>query len=435
MNKGPLTIDSPKTELEILNVLVKNNSMAALFIKDMEPEFFSMPRHKMIMRAVKTYFTKYSGVPTETALNDLINKVSEKRQGKKMIVPADISNTIADVYEDKEYKSHQIKYYEEEIEKFIKMNKMRQAFLNNVDNMDDINKFTDIEMEFKAAALWTPDKNIGVEITQVNERYERIRKVFDNFVPLPFKTLSKTIGGGMLPKSLTYVAAQSGLGKSIVLDQIGFYCWKELGMNVVIASCELSEEVKSLRVDAQFVNRTTNELVRDNESVTEAYKALGPKNNYLFIKEFPASATNSRMISSYIHRLKSFYDIEIGLIVVDYADILIPNSNKKASLYETGGDVAEELRYLGYEWQCPIISATQITRTGTDVSAEELSRIHISESHKKFNTCDTVIGFASLPQERAQGTIYAKTLKARHGVEGIIIPFNVQYEFLKMKEA
>lgn len=434
MKKGPLTIDSPNTEAEILNVLIKDNHMSALFIKDMDPEFFSTPRHRIIMRAIKTYFTKYGGVPTETALNDIIAKVVEKKQGKNLVVPADISNTIAKVYTETDYKKHQIKYYEEEIEKFIKMNKMRQAFLNNVDHMDDITKFNDIENEFKTAALWTPDKNIGVEIMQVEERYERINQVFENFVPLPFKHMSKAIGGGMLPKSLTYIAAQSGLGKSILLDQIAFYCWKELGMNVVIASCELSEEVKSLRIDSQFVNRETKELVKDNKVAIDAYKAIGPKDNYLFIKEFPASATNSRMISGYIHRLKSFYDMNVGLIVVDYADIVIPNSNKKNSLYETGGDVAEELRYLGYEWECPVISATQINRQGTDISAEELSRIHISESHKKFNTCDSIIGLAALPSERAQGLLYAKILKARHGIENIIIPMSVQYEYLKMAE-
>lgn len=435
MKKGPLTIDSPKTEIEILNILTQDNNMSALFIKDMNPEFFSTPRNRIIMRAIKTYFDKYNGVPTETALNDIINKVSEKRQGKNMIVPADISNTIAEVYTKKEYKKHQISYYEEEIEKFIKMNKMRQAFLNNVDNMDDITKFNEIEQAFKEAALWTPDKNIGIEIQQVEERYRKINEVFENFVPLPFKNISKAIGGGMLPKSLTYVAAQSGLGKSIMLDEIAFFCWKELGMNVVVASCELSEEVKSLRIDAQFVNRTTNELVKDHSGVEKAYKALGPKNNFLFIKEFPASSTNSRMISSYIHRLKSFYDMDIGLIVVDYADIVIPNSYKRNSLYQDGGDVAEELRYLGYEWNCPVVSATQIKREGTDIAIEELNRTHIAESHKKFNTVDSMIGVAAMPSERASGILYAKTLKARHGQENIIIPLQVQYEFLKITEA
>jgi len=430
-----LKLDSVETEKEFINVTINNSLLTVQFINDLLPEYFSDPSCKLIIKAIRLYFQKYSGLPTDVALKTLVNKLiaTKTNKEKNFAAPVDIDEKIKYIFTEKKLKEHQLKFFEEEIEKFIKMNKVREAFAESIDLIEDVERFDEIEANLKKAILWHADKNLGVEITDVKERYEKIRRIFENFIPLPYKKLSETIGGGLLAKSLTYIAAQSGLGKSIVLDMISFYCWKELGMNVIIASLELSEEVKSLRIDAQFMDRPTRELVKDSQSVEHAYTALGEKGNHLFIKEFP-SGTSSKSISRYIHRLKSFYDMRVGLITVDYADIVAPNSMKKVSLYADGGDVSEELRYLGYEYDCPVLTATQLNRCGSDLPIEDLSRIHIAESNKKFNTSDSMIVFGGTPDQRAQGQLYAKTLKARHGREGVIIPFRADYQYLKISE-
>jgi len=563
-----LKLDSVEAEKEVICLTVNNSHFTVQFINDLLPEYFNNPACQLTMKSIRVYFSKYNGMPTKLQVATLINKIVTQKQSKdkkekNYSKPADLEETLEYIFTDKKLKEHQLKFYEDEIERFIKQNKVRNAFYESIDLIEDVEKFDEIESKFKAAILWHADKNLGVEIQDVNERYDKIKKVFENFIPLPYKKLSEVIGGGMLPKSLTYIAAQSGLGKSILLDMISFYCWKELGMNVIIASLELSEEVKSLRIDAQFMDSPTRELIKDSKRVESAYKALGDRDNHLFIKEFP-SGTSSKSISRYIHRLRSFYDIKIGLISVDYADIVSPNSMKKVSLYSDGGDVSEELRFLGYEYNCPTLTATQLNRcifieseltksdgtkikikdikigdrikgkntsvtvekvfpvekkigykiktksgkeiicskehlwpttdgekniknglkvgdilfserenyvdcedeiisieetgeiemidisvsgdhlflangilthnSASDLPIEDINRTHIAESNKKFNTADTMIAFGGTPDQRAQGNLFAKTLKARHGQENIIIPFDVEYQYLKITE-
>ena len=118
-------------------------------------------------------------------------------------------------------------------------------------------------------------------------------------------------------------------------------------------------------------------------------------------------------------------------IIIDYADLILPNSMKRTGLYQDGGEVFEQLRGLAYEYKVPVLTATQLGRTAIELPPDEVNESHISESQKKMNTCDNIIGIIATSTMRAMGQATFKTLKARNGIKDMILPKTISYSNFK----
>ena len=141
-----------------------------------------------------------------------------------------------------------------------------------------------------------------------------------------------------------------------------------------------------------------------------------------------------RKVANFISKLQTYSGFEPEIIIVDYGDLLLPNSGKRESLYADGGAVFEALRGLSYEFNCPVITASQFNRNSGEKTPSEVNEYDISESHKKIMTLDTCIAIVATPGMRAQGQAAFKTLKARMGIKDYVLPLNVSYEYFKFTE-
>jgi replicative DNA helicase len=414
--------------------MAQNRQKLTTFVDEVDPDYFNSSNCKNIFKMIKMYFEKYSSMPSKPVIISSIQKLMGSQE-KGSNINADIFKTIDEVFDRKEFTNDELQYFHDELLKFIKTGKIRDVMLKGISKIDDPTAFDEIQEELKVAVLWKIDENLGIDITDVTERYLKHRDILGSFIETPWRSLSEIIGGGFYPKTISSFVAGSSVGKSIALDQVAFFSWAQLNKNVLMISLELSEEMKGLRMDTHHTKIQMHELINRESDVLAAYSKINSGGKRLIIKEFPTSSINSRKISQYVNRLQMYSGFKPDIILVDYADILLPNSNKKDSMYTAGGEVFEQLRGIAYEFEVPVVTATQFNRNYNDKPPEEVTEFDISESSKKMMTSDNMIAIVATPGMRSQKQAAFKTLKARIGQKDIIIPLTVSYENFTFEES
>lgn len=414
-------------EEDIVKALVQNREKIATFIDELKSDYFNSNDLRIIFKVIKTYFIKYKNPPkknvTISLLNSLVNSKTPPTTNTYQLVET--------LYETYEFTDDELEYIHDQIIIFIKTRMYRDVMIEGINKIDDPESFEEINDKLRQAVLWRMEENFGTDIMKVGERYAKQKELLKDYIPFPWPDLNKVIGGGLFPKTLSTFAAASSVGKSIALDQTAFYVWSQLKKNVVVISLELSEEIKGLRIDAQFTGLKIEELVKNEDKVIEAYKSLEVDDKKLIIKEYPASSINTIKISHFISRLEMYTGFQPDFIIIDYADLILPNSMKRTGLYQDGGEVFEQLRGLAYEYKVPVLTATQLGRTAIELPPDEVNESHISESQKKMNTCDNIIGIIATSTMRAMGQATFKTLKARNGIKDMILPKTISYSNFK----
>ena len=414
-------------EEDIVKALVQNREKIATFIDELKSDYFNSNDLKIIFKVIKTYFIKYKNPPKKNILLSLLNTLSNT----KTPPTTNTFKMVETIYETYEFTEDELAYIHDQIVIFIKTRMYRDVMVEGINKIDDPESFEEINDKLRKAVLWRMEENFGTDIMKVNERYAKQKELLKDYIPLPWMDLNKVIGGGLFPKTLSTFAAASSVGKSIALDQTAFYVWSQLKKNVVLISLELSEEIKGLRIDTQFTGLKIEELIKNEDKVVDAYKSLNVDDKKLIIKEYPASSMNTIKISHFISRLEIYTGFQPDFIIVDYADLLLPNSLKRNNLYQDGVEVFEQLRGLAYEYKVPVLTATQFGRAAIELGPDDVNESHISESQKKMNTCDNIIGIIATSTMRAMGQAVFKTLKARNGIKDMILPKTISYSNFK----
>jgi hypothetical protein len=83
------------------------------------------------------------------------------------------------------------------------------------------------------------------------------------------------------------------------------------------------------------------------------------------------------------------------------------------NMYERIKSAAEEIRALTYKFNCPIISATQLNRTGYDVDTPKLDSI--GESIGLAATADVIVGITQSDEDKELNIINIHMMKNRFG--------------------
>lgn len=412
-------------EAEILSGLIQNKSKLTTFIDEINPDFFNSQNCKIIFKNIKFYFEKYSSSPSKAIMSSSSQKLISdgKIQDAKGLL-----DMIETVYERKPLDDHEVQYFHDEVLKFIKQGKIRDVILEGISNIDDPDSFDEIQEKLKNAVLWKIDENLGIDLINVKERYLRQKEMFDSYIPSPWPSLNSTIGGGFYPKTLNCFAAASSVGKSIALDQVSFFSWKEQKKNVLSITLELSEEMKSMRLDSHFTGKIFGELLHKQKEVEEAYSLIDTNGKRFVLKEFAAGTLSPRKLNAFIERLDMYSGFKPELIVVDYLSLMTPSSGKRGALYEDLGEIAESLRGIGTHWNCPVVSAVQLNRASIDLAPMNVNEIHVADSQRILNTVDNLIGIIATPAMRAVGQASMKIFKSRMGQKDKLIDMKVDYQ-------
>lgn len=189
------------------------------------------------------------------------------------------------------------------------------------------------------------------------------------------------------------------------------------GKNVLYITMEMAEERIAERIDANLLDVTIDELAVMPRDVYDKKIARikGKTTGKLIIKEYPTSSAGSANFRHLINELKLKKNFTPDIIYIDYINICASSRIKNMSnvnSYTYVKAIAEELRGLAVEFNVPIVTATQTTRSG--YSSSDVDLTDTSESFGLPATADFMFALISSEELQELNQILVKQLKNRY---------------------
>jgi len=199
---------------------------------------------------------------------------------------------------------------------------------------------------------------------------------------------------------------------------------------------EMAEERIAERIDANLLNVPIQDIVDlpkqmfENKVTNLAKKTQGT----LIIKEYPTASAHAGHFKSLLNELALKKSFKPDIIFIDYLNICSSSrykGNSNINSYTFVKAIAEELRGLAVEFNVPIVSATQTTRSGYGSSDVELT--DTSESFGLPATADLMFALISTEELEGLGQILVKQLKNRYNDPTIHKRFVIGIDRAKMR--
>jgi replicative DNA helicase len=246
---------------------------------------------------------------------------------------------------------------------------------------------------------------------------------------------NKITKGGLSKKTLNIVLAGTGVGKSLFMCHVAAGALAQ-GKNVLYITMEMAEERIAERVDANLLNLTMDELKVIDKDVFDARldKISKKTQGKLIVKEYPTASAHAGHFRALLEELKMKREFKPDIIMIDYLNICGSQRMKmgaSVNSYTYIKAIAEELRGLAVEYNVPIISATQTTRSGFTNSDPGLE--DTSESFGLPATADFMFALVSSEELENLNQIIVKQLKNRYNDPNFYKRFIIGVDRAKMK--
>lgn len=230
-------------------------------------------------------------------------------------------------------------------------------------------------------------------------------------------SVDEMIGGGVGRQELVLFTANSGGGKSVAMLNLGHNLLKRK-LNGVYISLEMRDRVVAKRLDSMISRISGKNIFANKLKVGQAVEAAREQGyGRFFVKRMREGSTTADHIISYLRELEAVHGFKPDFVIVDYIDLM-------ASVQKTSGDnmflkdkyVAEEVRAIGFDFDCLMISASQLGRGAIEATREQksLGQDHIQGGISKINTSDLVIALVKDEAMDAAGEYRFEFLKSRN---------------------
>jgi len=295
---------------------------------------------------------------------------------------------------------------------FCKKQKLKEAMMKSVDLLKK-SSFEEIRVLIDNAIKLGSNPDVGYSYDEhFEKRYEIMAR---GQFSTGWKVIDGFTQGGLGRGELGVVIAPTGAGKSMALVAIGAAALK-MGKNVVHYSLELDDRTIGLRYDSCITGIPLDLLGTKKDIIFDTITNCVP--GKLIIKEYPTKSASVATIRNHLEKIKS-KGKEIGLIIVDYGDLLRPVTTRKEKRDELE-TIYEDLRALGKEFGCPVWTASQTNRSG--LNAEVITMGSISEAFNKCFVADLIVTISRTLDDKKNNTGRMLIAKNRLGSDGIICP-------------
>lgn len=402
------------------------NSIYLSSIIDYYLDYFCENRSvRRIMRLLIDFYNKRQTLPTVTEL-------------KLQLTTDDDKEAFSDVL--RVFKGLDKKFHPDELientEKFFREKSIYKGILDvsSKINSDTEEVHPDQVLDYfqKACSISLID-NLGMDYLEMIDAHCKELERPDEFISTGWKWLDNKLGGGFQKhgRALYVFSGFANAGKSVFLANVSTNILKQ-NLPVVIFSLEMSESMYAKRISSNLSKIPIHDLktnVDDLKASIYKFREDLP-NAKLIIKEYPPKSATAHTISAFLKKLAQ-KGIKPSLIVIDYLT-LMKSTKKENGMYEEGKSISEQVRALSYSFECPILSATQLNRSGA--KAENPGMEKTSESIGVSFTVDAQFNIWSSDEDRACGLINMGIIKNRFGENFGTTRLRVDYPTLTLEE-
>ena len=418
-----------RIENTIIKNLIQNDTYTRKVIPFIKSEYFTESSEKLIFEEISNYFDKYTKSPTVEAL--LINLDNVNSKGDAIV------KSSKQLVENIETDDTPLDWLIDETEKWCKDRAIYIAVMDSIEVLDEKSKRSTGEIPdlLKDALSVSFDTHIGHDqLEDADERFE-FYNTEEEKMPFDLEYFNKITKGGLPNKTLNICLAGTGVGKSLFMCHMASNCLL-MGKNVLYITMEMSEERIAERIDANTMNVPMKELpdVSKKEYDKKIQRIKNKTKGKLIVKEYPTAAAHVGHFRHLLQELNIKKDFRPDIIFIDYLNIcashrIRPGSG--ANSYTLVKSIAEELRGLAVEYDVPMVSATQTTRSGygsTDIGLEDTS-----ESFGLPATADLMFALITSDELEDLDQLVVKQLKNRYNDPTIFKRFVIGVDRSRMK--
>jgi len=426
MTKSQLT---QRIETKILSNLIYSEEYARKVTPFIKDEYFQDSIEKIIFQTILDYTNNYHVNPTVDILTiDVQKKSLNEEQYKKAV------QYISEIEETKT----DLSWLLDQTEKWCKDKAIYNAVLNSIHIIEgkDKNRSPEALPSILSDALAVSfDTNVGHDyMNQVSDRYE-FYHTKEEKIPFDLDFFNRITKGGLPNKTLNIALAGTGVGKSLFMCHVAASTLMQ-GKNVLYITLEMSEEKIAERIDANLMNISIDDMHDLPKHMYEnRFEKIQKKTQgRLIVKEYPTASASVAHFKGLFNELNLKKDFKPDIVFIDYLNICSSSrfrAGANVNSYTYIKAIAEELRGLAVEYDIPIVSATQTTRTGfvsTDIGLEDTS-----ESFGLPATADFMFALISSEELEGLNQMLVKQLKNRYADPTANKKFIIGVDRAKMK--
>ena len=398
-------------EQTILRNLLTDEGYMRKVLPFIKPDYFQ-GIYKTLFKEAGKYVGKYNNLPTAETLVVELNESNMSQEQYQMAIDI-IPQLFAEEKIDKDWLI-------DSTEKWCQDRAIYNAIMESINIIDGKhdtltkNALPDLLQKALGVAF---DTNVGHDyVENAEQRFDFYHKEEDR-LPFDLEYFNKITKGGVPNKTLNICLAGTGVGKSLFMCHLAASALTE-GKNVLYITLEMAEERIAERIDANLLNVPIDQLGNlSKDMFTKKVSDLSRKTaGKLIIKEYPTGSAHAGHFRALLNELKLKRQFEPDVIFIDYLNICASSRMKgmggAINSYNYIKAIAEELRGLAVEFDVPLFSATQTTRSGysnSDVGLEDTS-----ESFGLPATADLMFALISTEELEGLGQMMVKQLKNRY---------------------
>ena len=372
----------------------------------LEPDMFDSDSNKWLVKSIREYFYEYKKQPTLEVVKYKIDEIDND------VLKSGVVEKLRDVW--KNIEATDLEFVQSETLDFCKNQTLKSAILESVDMLENKN-YDGIKSIIDNAMKAGTSRDLGHDyIPSLEMRLEDSARIT---VKTPWDVINDITDGGLGAGELGVVVAPAGIGKSWTLQALGSDVVKS-GKTVVHYSLELNENYVGLRYDSIFSGVTTANIKYHKEEVEKKISKLPGK---LLIKYFPTKAASVQTLGAHLKQIE-LSGVDIDMVIVDYADILMPTGNFKEKRHAIG-NIYEDLRGLAGELEIPIWTASQANRSALE--EDVIGADKVAEDYSKVMTADFVMSMSRKVEDKIANTGRFHVIKNRFGIDGVTYPSTI----------
>lgn len=420
-----MTEEFIKDKIEIIiikSMLHDVNFALKIFAIVPDEKVFKQTATKKLYKFIRAYYEKYQKLPTSDTVAALSKGYDELVNFMSLVV-----ETPEDIILNKDFV---IEISIDYLKRALFINALSEAAMS----LDDANTYDDAVKKMQKAMEISFDIYLGM--SYIDSLEERLRKAREYNVGgiktgVDMWDNALSIGRGFLPKNIYVVSSESNLGKSIVLCNIAANALLQ-HKNVLFISLEMQEFFIGQRIDAILTRINIEDIYNydKEDELKKKYSGFASTvSSNIFIKEYPPGTVNVHHIRALCNDLRLYQSFVPDIIIVDYLN-LMNVARASSNEYYKMKNITEELRALSYEFNAPMVTASQLNREGYDNVRPTMATM--GESMGIVHTADNIIMLSQTEEERQMGMLQFHIVKNRLGEKDVSFSVAINYNNLRI---
>jgi len=396
----------------ILRNLLTNDSYMRKVAPFLAPDYFEGV-YKGLFKEFTSYIAKFNNLPTIEAFKieiDSADRLTDEQYRQAIEILPDIFK----------YSEEDLKWLVERTEKWCQDRAVFNAVMESITIIDgnhqslSRNAIPDVLSKALSVSF---DTNIGHDYLENADARFEFYHTDEERLPFDLDYFNRITKGGLPNKTLNIALAGTGVGKSLFMCHAAAAALSQ-NKDVLYITMEMSEERIAERIDANLLNVPIDQLTNISKDMfSNRVKNIADKTTgKLIIKEYPTGSAHANHFRALLNELKLKKKFTPDIIFIDYLNICASSRTKamggSINSYTYIKSIAEELRGLAVEFDVPLFSATQTTRSG--YSNDDLGLEDTSESFGLPATADLMFALITNDELSSNGQILVKQLKNRY---------------------